>query len=92
MLVFLVSKMAVGYAWLSVVAKRGLKVELKSKMVQCNWENSFGILLQRADMTLQSSTVDKNKVIILTSDRFIDVHEVNIDAPVFICKQFNFQR
>ena len=78
--------MAASFAWLSVIVKRGLTVEQKSKIVKCNWEDSFGELLQKTNERFQTSTIEK--VVICKNDRFIDVQEVSIDLPVFICKQF----
>ena len=66
-------KMAASFAWLSIIAKRGLKIEQKSKIVQCNWKDSFGELLQKANERFQTSTVEK--VVVSKNDRFIDVQE-----------------
>lgn len=54
--------------------------------MKCNWEDSFGQLLEATASKFETSTVQK--VLILKNDRFVESHEVPIDAPVFLCQQF----
>ncbi len=44
-------------AWLSVTAKRGVKLVVPPVVLKCNWDDSFGELLHKAASHLQTSTV-----------------------------------
>ena len=59
-------------AWLSVIVKEGLKLVQRSKIISCNWENSFG------DLLLKSYSTERRvvKVEISQTDQFLSTHEV----------------
>lgn len=74
--------MATLSAWLSVLVKRGQEVIKPRTVVKCCWEDTFGSLLDKLDMTQVSIELSAN-------EKFTDpVHVVPIDAPVIICDQF----
>ena len=72
-------------AWLSVLIKRGQEIVKPRTVVKYSWEDTFGSLLDKFDMT----EVGIEKVQIAANEKFTDpVHVVPIDAPVIICDQF----
>ena len=78
--------MAASIAWLSVIVKRGANVIVPSKIVKCNWEDTFGEVFEKAAPHLQTSTFYQIKI--AKKDQFVTTQEVSIDAPVSVCKQF----
>ena len=64
-------------AWLSVSVK---SIVQKFKIVKCNWEDPFGQLFEATASKFETSTVQK--VLISKNDRFVESHEVPIDAPL----------
>ena len=53
-------------------------------VVKCSWEDTFGSLLDKLDMTQVSIEL----VQIAANEKFTDPVHVPIDAPVIICDQF----
>ena len=79
------TEMATSAAWLSVLVKRRLDVIKPRTVVKCSWEDTFGSLLNKFNMT----EVSIEKVQTAASEKFTDpVHIVPIDAPVSLCDQF----
>ena len=77
--------MATLSAWLSVLVKRGQEVIKPRTVVKCSWEDTFGSLLDKLDVTQVSIEL----IQIAANEKFTDpVHVVPIDAPVIICDQF----
>ena len=74
-------------AWISVTIRKGLIVEKTSKIVHCNWEDSFAELFVKTSEKYEASAIEK--VLMAKTDKFIESHEVPIDAPVYLCHQFN---
>ena len=78
--------MAASIAWLSVIVKRGATVVVLSKIVKCNWEDTFGEVFEKAAPHLQTLTFYQIKI--AKKDQFVTTQEVSIDAPVSVCEQF----
>ena len=78
--------MAASIAWLSVIVKRGATVVVPSKIVKCNWEDTFGEVFEKAAPHLQTSTFYQIKI--AKKDQFVTTQEVSIDTPVSVCEQF----
>ena len=77
--------MATFSLWLSVLVKRRQEVVKPRTVVKCSWEDTFGLLLDKLDMTQVSIEL----VQIASNEKFSDpVHVIPIDAPVIICDQF----
>ena len=76
--------MAASIAWLSVIVKRGATVVVPSKIVKCNWEDTFGELFEKAAPHLQTLTFYQIKI--AKKDQFVTTQEVSIDAPVSVCE------
>ena len=77
--------MATTSAWLSVLVKRAQNIVVPRTVVNCSWDETFGMLLGKLGMP--DAMIDR--VQIASTEKFIDPHVVPIDAPVSICEQFN---
>ena len=67
-----------------MLVKRGQEVVKPRTVVKCSWEDTFGSLLDKLDMTQVSIEL----VQIAANEKFTDpVHVVPIDAPVIIYDQ-----
>ena len=79
--------MATSFAWLSVLVKRGTSVVMSRTVLKCDWDQSFGSLLEQLD-GLAEETIEK--IEISKNESFVNpVHVVPVDAPVSLCKQFD---
>ena len=81
------SKMAASFAWLSVLLKRGLHVIKNRTIVKASWEESFGALVEKVGSEFAQEHIAR--IVIAKSEKFVETHEVAIDAPVSVCQMFN---
>ena len=79
--------MAASLAWICVTVRKGLIVKQTSKIVKCNWEDSFAELFAKSSDQLEVSTIEK--VLIAKSDKFDESIGVPADAPVYLYHQFD---
>ena len=79
--------MAASFAWLSVILKRGLHVVKNRTIVKASWEESFGALVEKVGTEFAHEIIAK--IVIAKSEKFMDTHEVTIDALVSVCQVFN---
>ena len=73
--------------WLSVVLKRGLVIIKNRVIVQCSCEETFGALVRKVAPELEEERV--KRVVISADEKFVDVHEVAMEAPISVCRLFN---
>ena len=75
------------YEWLSVVIKRGTVVVKDRSIVRCCCKETFGALVEK--VALECKEKEVVRIVICATEKFVDVHEVSSDAPVWICRIFN---
>ena len=78
--------MATSFAWLSVLVKRGSNVVRSQSLFKCEWNQSFGSLLEQLDSLEETA----ERIEISKNESFVDsVHVTPVDALVSLCKQFD---
>ena len=73
--------------WLSVVLQRGVVIIKNRGIVQCSCEETFGALVRKVAPELEEERV--KRVVISADKKFVDVHEVAMEAPISVCRLFN---
>ena len=73
--------MASQSAWLSVSVKKGLRVVHRSRIIQCEWENSFGDVLMKT-LNCADEATRVMKIEISQTDQFLSTHEVCFNTDV----------
>ncbi len=81
------------YVWLSVVVKRGTTTVVSRRVVKEAWESNFGEVLSNLLATLDAAPAETTiKKVSICNEIYLDpTHQVDVAAPLSVCKMFNCQ-